>query len=159
MTITIVPERADSADAVRLIQELEDVLDPLYPNESRHGYAVEKMLREGVEFFVLREDGLPAACGGIQFFNSKPQEAPYGELKRMFVRPAYRGRGHAKRILQHLEDFARRREVTVLRLETGIHQREAIGLYEGCGYARIPPFGPYADDPLSVYFEKRIGAR
>lgn len=44
----------------------------------------------------------------------------------------------------------------LLRLETGIHQAEAIGLYERVGFYRIPPFGPYRVDPLSLYFEKPL---
>ena len=31
-----------------------------------------------------------------------------------------------------------------------------IGLYERAGFERIPPFGPYTDDPNSLYFEKRL---
>jgi hypothetical protein len=46
--------------------------------------------------------------------------------------------------------------VTLLRLETGIHQREAIGLYEHSGFYRIPPFGPCTDDSLSRCYERRI---
>ncbi|MFN2202474.1 MAG: GNAT family N-acetyltransferase [Caldilineaceae bacterium] len=153
---TIDSERADSADAMALIQELEEVLDPLYPSESRHGYGVEKMLREGVDLFVLREEGVPAACGGVQFFFQHNGEEPYGELKRMYVRPQYRGRGYAKTILNHLAVVARERDVFLLRLETGIYQGEAIGLYEGWGFTRIGPFGPYKNDPLSIYYEKRL---
>ena len=47
--------------------------------------------------------------------------------------------------------------VDVLRLETGIHQAEAIGLYERVGFTRIAAFGPYVDDPLSRYYELRLG--
>ena len=46
--------------------------------------------------------------------------------------------------------------ITLLRLETGIYQREAIGLYERLGLYRIPSFGTYIDDLLSVYYEKRL---
>lgn len=59
-------------------------------------------------------------------------------------------------MLAHLEDHARAHGVPLLRLETGIHQREAIGLYEGWGFYRISPFGPYTDDPLSRCYEKRL---
>ena len=156
MATTITPERPDTPDALLLIDELEATLDPLYPSESRHGYDVGKLLREGVAFFVLREDGAAAACGGVQFFNGEHGDAPYAELKRMYVRPQYRGRGYAKRILAHLADHARQNGVVVLRLETGVHQYEAISLYERWGFARIGPFGPYTDDPLSVYYEKRV---
>jgi ribosomal protein S18 acetylase RimI-like enzyme len=60
-------------------------------------------------------------------------------------------------MLDHLESFAREHEVKLLRLETGIYQMEAIGLYERMGFQRIPPFGAYQADPLSRFYEKRIG--
>ena len=81
---------------------------------------------------------------------------PYGEVKRMFVAPAFRGAGFGKQILARLADEARARGVDVLRLETGIYQEEAIGLYERTGFRRIGPFGPYVDDPLCAYFEMRL---
>ncbi len=152
MPITISPERPDSADARALIDELEDILSAVYAAASRHGYSVEKLIRENVAFFVIRHDGEPAGCGGIQFFGDA-----YGEVKRMYVRPKFRGKGLAKMLLQHLEHFARENNVRVLRLETGIHQHEAIGLYEKCGFVRIPPFGAYVKSAdTSLCFEKKL---
>ena len=151
MTTLIVAERPDTADAQLLIAELETHLAPFYPATSRHGYSVEKLIKQGVAFFVVRQDGVPAGCGGVQFFGTE-----YGELKRMFVRPQFRGLGLAKLMLEHLEQYTRDHNITILRLETGIHQKEAIGLYERVGYQSIPPFGEYVDDPLSRFFEKRI---
>ena len=46
--------------------------------------------------------------------------------------------------------------IGLARLETGVHQPEALSLYERRGYVRIPPFGDYPNDPLSVFFEKRL---
>lgn len=152
MPIVITPERPDSTDAVALIAELDDVLTPLYPAESRHGLSVQRLIAEGVAFFVLRSDGVPASCGGIKLVGND-----YGEVKRMYVRPQFRGSGFAKLILNQLADHARTHGVSLLRLETGIHQTEAIGLYEGLGFRRIPPFGPYKPDPVSLCYEKRIG--
>jgi putative acetyltransferase len=152
MIDVIVEERPDSADAVRLIQELEANLTPsLYPAESRHGYDIEKLLREKVAFFITRHDDTPAGCGGIQLFGTE-----YGEVKRLFVRPQFRGLGLGKLMLAHLAGYARQRGVGWLRLETGIYQVEAIGLYERWGFRRIPPFGGYREDPFSIYFEKRL---
>jgi len=150
MTASISAERPDSADAISLIEELEAQLVPFYPAASRHGLNVEQLLVQNVAFFVLRAEGVPAGCGGIKL------EESYGELKRMYVRPQFRGRGFAKAIVDHLTDYARSNGIFCLRLETGIHQHEAIGLYERMGFGRIPPFGPYTDDPLSVCFEKRL---
>jgi putative acetyltransferase len=151
MPAIITPERPDTADAVALIAELEAHLDPLYPSKSRHGYSVEKLIAQAVAFFVLRENGIPAGCGGIQLFGTK-----YGELKRMYVRPQYRGLGFGKLLLMHLADYARAHGVGLLRLETGIHQTPAISLYERMGFQRIAPFGEYIEDPLSLFYEKRI---
>jgi putative acetyltransferase len=147
----IVEERPDTPDAQALISELESYLEPQYPRESRHGYSVEKLLREGVAFFVVREDSVAAGCGGVQLFG-----AEYGELKRMYVRSEFRGRGLGKLMLNHLAHYARQQGVGLLRLETGIHQKEAIGLYEGFGFKCVPPFGEYKEDPLSIFYEKRI---
>jgi ribosomal protein S18 acetylase RimI-like enzyme len=151
MAAIIKPERPDSLDATELITELEAHLDPLYPSESRHGYSVEKLIAQNVAFFVLRDNNTPAGCGGIQLCGSA-----YGELKRMYVRPQFRGLGYGKLLLDHLADHARAHGVGLLRLETGIHQAAAIRLYERMGFQRIPPFAPYIEDPLSLCYEKRI---
>jgi putative acetyltransferase len=57
-------------------------------------------------------------------------------------------------LLQFLEQQARQRGFTVLRLESGIHQPEALALYGRSGYAACGPFGSYHPDPLSVFLEK-----
>ena len=149
--VTIAEERPDSALAMELIAELEAYLDPMYPAESRHGYSVEKLLREGVAFFVMRQDGAPAGCGGVQLVGRE-----YGEIKRMYVRPAFRGLGLGRVMLEHLVAHVRAHGLPLLRLETGIHQREAIGLYERSGFVPIGPFGDYKPDPLSRFYEGRI---
>lgn len=151
MSVLIAAERPDTADAISLIDELQTHLESFYPPESRHGFSVEKLLAEGVAFFVLRSDGTPASCGGIKLVGGE-----YGEIKRMYVRPAFRGLGFGKLMIEHLAAYARSQAIGVLRLETGIHQRAAIALYERLGFVRIPPFGPYTDDPLSLCYEKRL---
>jgi GNAT superfamily N-acetyltransferase len=150
-TTTISPERPDTDDAVGLITELDAYLVPLSPAESRHGYSVEKLTREGVAFFVIRQNGVAAGCGGVQIFDNE-----YAEIKRMYVRPQFRGLGLAKLMLNHLVDYTRTLGIHILRLETGIQQREAISLYESAGFQSVPPFGNYKPDPLSRFYEKRI---
>lgn len=122
-----------------------------YPEKSRHGYSVDKLLREGVAVFVTRLDTTPAGCGGVQFFGTE-----YAEIRRMFVCEQFRGLGLAKRMRDHLAGYARGKHISILRLEIGIHQIEAIALYERYGFERRGPFGEYEEDPLSNYFEKRI---
>ena len=156
-SFTIRQEDPRTEAARTLIGELDAYLDPLYPKESQHGYSIEKLVAQRVEFFVLYEDEAPAACGGVQFFDDSTQPGEsYGEIKRMYVRPAFRGRGYAKELLNHLEELSAARGFSKVRLETGISQPEAIGLYERNGYYEIPPFGDYWDDPLSFFYEKRL---
>jgi GNAT superfamily N-acetyltransferase len=151
MSTLITLERPDTSDAIMLIDELETHLAPLYPQTSRYGYSVEKLIQQGVAFFVSRRDGAPAGCGGVQFYGTE-----YGELKRMFVLPKFRGMGLAKLMLEHLENYTREHNIHLLRLETGIYQTEAIGLYERMGYLGCPPFGEYTEGPLNIFFEKRL---
>jgi putative acetyltransferase len=151
MPVTISAEQPDTPDARALIAELDAYLIPLYPPASHHGYPVEKLIAEGVEFFVARQEQEPAGCGGIQSIGLE-----YGEIKRMYVRPEFRGQGLGRAMMEHLENYAARRGLKILRLETGILQAEAIGLYEQEGYMRIEPFGEYLPDPLSYFYEKRI---
>jgi putative acetyltransferase len=151
LEITIAQERPDSAEARALIDELQSSLAPLYPPASQHGLSVDMLIAQKVPFFVLRCDGEPAACGGVRIYGQE-----YGEIKRMYVRPGYRGQGLAKFVLKHLEAYSLQQGITLLRLETGIYQAEAIGLYERLGYRSIPPFGEYQEDPLSLFYEKEL---
>ncbi len=149
--VEITLERPDTDDAKTLIAELEAYLIPLSPPESRHGYSIEKLIQEEVPFFIIRDNGTPAGCGGVKLFGPD-----YAEIKRMYVRPQFRGLGFAKLMLDHLADYARSQGIATLRLETGIAQEAAIALYERSGFRRIPPFGEYKPDPLSRFYEKRI---
>lgn len=147
-SITVEREAPDSPDATVLVNALERHLAERYPAESRHGYSVEKLIEREVAFFVVRVDGAPAGCGGIELVGDD-----YCEIKRMWVDPAFRGLGLGRVVLERLLEHAREHGVDVVRLETGVDQVEAIGLYESFGFRQIPPFRPYFDDPVSLCFE------
>lgn len=91
----------------------------------------------------------PAGCGCFKKFDDNSVE-----IKRMYVKPEYRGKGVSKQILGELEQWAAESGFTAAVLETGVHQPEAIGLYRKCGYIRIDNYGPYAGMPNSVCFKK-----
>ena len=149
--IEISPERPDSSDSRQLLSELDAYLLELpYPAESRHAFPVEKLLREQVAFFVTRHEGQPVGCGGIKLYPD------FGEVKRMYVRASSRGLGLGRAMLDYLAAYAQERSISLLRLETGIYQVEAIGLYERYGFQRRAPFNEYQVDPMSLYFEKAL---
>jgi putative acetyltransferase len=156
-------ERADQADTVALIDALDTYQRPLYPPESHHGVDVDTLMQPNVLFAVMRTaDGLAVGCGALMLSDDEAvpgaPAARWGELKRMYLQPAWRGGGRARALLSYLEDAGRARGCTCFRLETGIHQHEALAFYAGAGYERRRVFGDYAPDPLSVFMEKRITA-
>jgi putative acetyltransferase len=147
--LAIAPENPTCAAVRELIAELDDYLAALYPPESNHGLDIVALQDESVTIFLARLGDKPIGCGAIKLL-----EPGYAEVKRMYVRPASRSKGIAKQILSKIEEFARNADVHTLRLETGIHQPEAINLYKKFGFYQIPPFGDYKPDPLSLFFEK-----
>jgi putative acetyltransferase len=140
-----------SSAARDLIERLDRYQTDLYPAESNHLLSVEALRQPDVTFLTASVDGAVAGCGA--FVN---QRGEYAEIKRMFVLPEFRGLKLGRRILEELENRARSSGLDLARLETGVHQAEALLLYERAGYQRRGPFGDYPDDPLSIFMEKKL---
>jgi len=143
-------ETIDPGCAKHLIDELDAYQASLYPAESNHLEPLEVLRSERMVFLGALEDGEVLAIGSVKLCKG------YGEIKRLFVPCAHRGKGLARKIMVELERLLADRELAWARLETGIHQSEAIGLYEALGYQMCKPFGDYLPDPLSVFMEKRL---
>ena len=141
----------DSPKARQLIEALDRYLRSIYPAESNHLLSVESLQQPGVTFVTARGNGEVVGCGA---FVNHPGE--HAEIKRMFVSPDFRGKGIGRLILRELENLARLEGLRLARLETGVLQPEALGLYERSGYQRRGPFEPYVDDPLSVFMQKEL---
>lgn len=149
--ITVRIESPRQTDVARLIEALDIYQAGLYPPESNHFLDLEALAAPGVRFLVARRGGQALACGALRI-----DPAGYGEVKRMFVSPEARGLKLGRRLLDRIEEEARREGLGCLRLETGIHQPEAFGLYRSAGYVERAAFGDYSSDPLSVFMEKRL---
>jgi putative acetyltransferase len=146
-------EDPDQAEARALLAASDAYMASLYPAESNHLLDVLALKRPEVTFVVARVSGRAVGCGAIVM-------CPEGwaEIKRMFVTPDARGLKVGRRLLQELESIAAERGASLVRLETGVKQPEALSLYGSSGFGQIGPFGHYTADPLSVFMEKRIGA-
>ena len=85
----------------------------------------------------------------------RPFADTIGEMKRLYVRPAARGRGLARRLITALCDEARRLGYGELRLDTLPMMGDAQALYEACGFVDIEP---YYDTPIAGtrFMAKRI---
>ena len=131
-----------------MLARLDAYCAALYPAESNHLMDIASLMQGDVLFLVARDvDGSVVGCAALV------NKQEYGEVKRMFVDERKRGLGTGRKLLEHLVMFARMSGLSVLRLETGIHQPEAIALYERTGFVRRAPFGDYSEDPLSLFME------
>ncbi|MFJ1467856.1 GNAT family N-acetyltransferase [Massilia orientalis] len=141
-------ETPDQPEVRDMLARLDAYCAALYPAESNHLMDIASLMQGDVLFLVARDvDGAPVGCAALV------NRQEYGEVKRMFVDERKRGLGTGRKLLEHLVMFARMSGLSVLRLETGIHQPEAIGLYERLGFERRAPFGDYREDPLSLFME------
>ena len=142
-------------DARGLMAQSEALASRLYPAESNHFEPPEGLRAPQGSFFGCWMGGTLVGCGGVK--HVAPEGGPaYGEIKRLVVLEHLRGQGIAKRLMALLEAELGARGVGLARLETGIYQPEAIGLYKRLGYVERPSFGDYAPDPLSVFMEKAL---
>lgn len=152
MTLTIGREDPRRPDVAALVRELDTMFHALYPAESNHLVDVESLAGDDMRFFVARRDGEPVGTGAIWL-----REPAFAEVKRIYVRPAARGLKLGRLILRRLEEEARLLSYPVLRLETGTLQPEALGLFASEGFTPRAAFADYpADDPFSLFFEKRL---
>jgi ribosomal protein S18 acetylase RimI-like enzyme len=97
---------------------------------------------------VARADGTPAGCGAL-----RPIAEGVGELKRMWVRPAFRGRGLGRRIAEALLEAADAGGYRTVRLDTLQSMKEARALYVSLGFREIPAY--YDNPPPGVLYMER----
>jgi putative acetyltransferase len=150
-------ETPDQPEVRSMLERLDAYCAALYPAESNHLMDIESLMQGDVLFLVARGvDGSAAGCAALVNRREDGNGENYGEVKRMFVDENKRGLGTGRKLLEHIGMFAAMSGLRTLRLETGIHQPEAIALYERAGFVRREPFGEYRPDPLSIFMEKRL---
>ncbi|HSK13760.1 MAG TPA: GNAT family N-acetyltransferase [Phnomibacter sp.] len=137
-------------DLIALVRELDAYLRVIDGEE--FGFYTQFNQLENIHHAVVVYDGeIPVACGALK------QYAPgVMEVKRMFTRPAFRGKGMARRVLHELETWAKELGYERCILETGIRQPDAVALYTKAGYTVIPNYGQYEGVENSVCFGKDL---
>lgn len=151
MAISIAVEDPDQPGIRAMLEAGDAYYASLYPAESNHVLDVSSLKRPGVSFYVARAEGRLLGFGAIV-----DRGDGWAEIKRMYVVPDARGRRIGRRLLEALEAHAGRLGAERVRLETGVRQPEALGLYRSAGYREVPTFGNYRPDPLSVFMEKLL---
>jgi putative acetyltransferase len=150
-TILIKPTDPRTPVIRKMISALDDYQASLYPPESNHLEPVDKLVSREY-YFIAAYNGQEVL--GIASFRRMPEK--YVEIKRLYVPHQNRGTGLAIRLMKALEEKAIQEGFSEARLETGIDQTEALGLYQKLGYDTTEPFGSYQKDPLSVFMRKKL---
>ena len=153
MNLVVKPIPINSETALTLVDELERELRRDYPPHYIHELDVKSFEEQQGIFLVCVDDNEPIGCLGL-----RPLNLETGELKRMYVRPNFRGRGVGKTMLTEMEKEAAYRGFRCIVLETGNQQHTAINLYQANGYEETPPYNQASDGPASVCFCKTLEA-
>ena len=141
---------SNDQDFKKLYRELDSLLRDTYPI-TQDDYAPHNKLEFIETVLVIYLENIPAACGCFKAYDNRTVE-----IKRMFVREAFRGKGLSKELLKELENWALDLNFSQSILETGTKQKAAIGLYINSGYKKIENYGPYKDLPSSICFLKYL---
>lgn len=123
------------------------------PPESVHALDLEKLRGPDITFWSVWEDSLLVGCGAL-----KELDRRHGEVKSMRTPAAHRRQGAGRAVLAHIVEVAKKRGYERLSLETGSMDafRPAQQLYRSFGFEFCGPFGPYVEDPNSVFMTLRL---
>ena len=117
-----------------LESELAASYGPMTPDRTST-VAADEMVPPAGAFVLVLEDGRAVAGGGVRRLGDD-----VAEIKRMYVHPDARGRGHGRRLLDAIEAEAAGLGYRRLRLDTAEPQAVALAMYRRAGYREIPDY-------------------
>ena len=135
-------------EIAQLLEEHIQDMRSVSPPESKHALDLEGLRKPEITFWTIWEGEQLAGCGAI-----KQLDAHHAEVKSMRTAPAFRRRGIARQMLEHIINEAQQRNYQRLSLETGSMPffEPARQLYASFGFQFCGPFAGYKEDPYSVF--------
>jgi putative acetyltransferase len=152
--IAVAVETPRQEAVAALLRHADAVAAMLYPGAFRRPIDPGALAVPGTHLLVARVDGIAAGCCAL--FEQGEGRA---ELKRMIVLEDFRRQGIGETLLRAAEAEARRLGIATLRLEVGIRNEAAHGMYRRAGFAPCEPFPPHVASPISRFLEKPLAAR
>lgn len=146
--------RCDSSnmDFVENCRLLDEDLDRRVGKEiQRDKYAEYNQINMIRECIVVYVDGAPAGGGSIRPYDDKSVE-----LKRIFIKPDFQGKGIGTELVKRLISWASELNYKRIILETGTLLQESCHIYKKLGFKVIPNYGPYKNMPESLCMEKSL---
>ena len=148
MRMDIAPDDLRGPDIAALLQAHLDDMHRHSPPDSVHALDLDALRQPGIRFWAARDGGALLGCGALKRIGPD-----HGEIKSMRTAEAYRCRGVAASLLEHIIGEARRSGLRRLSLETGTPAAfdPARRLYARYGFVECGPFGDYVEDPYSTF--------
>lgn len=142
-----------SSAVIELLQDHLAAMEPTAPPESRHALDLEGLRSPEVTFWSMWDGPELAGVGAL-----KQLSREHAEIKSMKTAESYLRQGVASRMVRHILHEAKMRGYKRISLETGSMEffAPARRLYSSFGFTPCPPFGPYVEDPNSVFMTKYL---
>ncbi|MFA9463188.1 MAG: GNAT family N-acetyltransferase [Velocimicrobium sp.] len=142
----------DNTDFEMLCHMLDENLDELVGKQFQREIYKKYNRRDSIhDVILIYHKNVAIACGAFKKFDEKQ-----AELKRVFLKQEFRGKGLATLLISQLEQAAREKGFDTMILETGEPLVAATKRYEKLGYHRISNYGQYVDMPNSICMSKLL---
>lgn len=148
MPVAVTPETPRHPEATALLQASHAYSASLYRPEDNHVLSIDDLCTPDIRFFAARDGGRIVGTAALA------RRAGYGEIKAMFVDPMARGRGVAEALMRRLLAEGVGQHLSMLRLETGPLNLDAMRMYARHGFVVCGVFGDYPDSQASVFMER-----
>ena len=141
-----------NSDFIELCHRLDNFLNELVGGEeNRAEYIPYNQLEDIHDVIVAYDNDVPVGSASFKKYDDE-----CAEVKRVFVKQAYRGKGISNKLMELIENVARKQGYQYLILESGEPLVAAMALYRKIGYKVIPNYGQYKDMPGSICMKKKL---
>lgn len=141
---------SENPDFKKLTDQLDDELCSIY-NTNKADYEDYNRITNLPTVMLAYADNVAIGCGCFKIYDDETIE-----LKRMYVIPAFRGKGIASTMVRELEQWAIELGYKNAILETGTGQPQAIAMYHKLGYTNAENPGQNQEVGRSVFMAKRL---